>query len=76
MITPNGNDSDIVELYIADASLEDASAKLRITIVAKLRVMRTLALAHLQRAAMAAAQDALTSILRQKFGRLQSLAAR
>ena len=63
-ITSDG-EFDTVQLHISDVPLEDTSARLRITIAAKLRGMRTPSLAHLQGAAMTAAQDALTVIIRQ-----------
>jgi len=63
-ITSDG-EFDTVQLHISDVPLEDTSARLRITISAKLRGMRTPSLAHLQGAAMTTAQDALTVIIRQ-----------
>ena len=63
-ITSDG-EFDTVQLHISDVPLEDTSARLQITIAAKLRGMRTPSLAHLQGAAMTTAQDALTVIIRQ-----------
>jgi hypothetical protein len=61
-VTPGGA-SDIVLLRLSDVPLDDASGSLQLTILAKLRPLKTPTLAHLQRQAMTVAQDALTPIL-------------
>jgi hypothetical protein len=64
IVTP-ADDHDVIQLRISDAPLDAESASLQLTILAKLRPLRTPALAHLQREAMAMAQDALTPILQE-----------
>jgi len=63
IVTPFDDDHDVIQLRISDAPLDDESASLQITILAKLRSLRSPTLGHLQRAAMTSAQDALTPIL-------------
>jgi hypothetical protein len=70
IVTPDAT-GDVVQLRISDAPLDDESASLQITILAKLRPLQTPTLAHLQRAAMETAQDALTPILTNLASELQ-----
>jgi hypothetical protein len=63
IVTPDAS-ADVVQLRISDVPLDDESGSLQLTILAKLRPLKTPTLAHLQRAAMQNAQDALTHLLR------------
>jgi len=64
IVTP-GVDHDVVQLHISDAASEDESASFDLQILVKIRALKSPALGHLQRAAMAEAQDALTPILQR-----------
>jgi hypothetical protein len=63
IVTP-GADSDVVQLRISDAPLDDESATLRLTLLAKLPASHLPLLAQLQREAMRIAQDGMTNLLR------------
>jgi hypothetical protein len=58
-------DADVVQLHISDVAIGDEGGSFRLVLHAKLRPLETPVLAHLQRAAMALAQDALTEILQK-----------
>lgn len=61
-VTPNATGC-IIQLHISDAPPDDESAAFVLTISAKFPALQTPLLAQLQRAAMKAAQDALTPLL-------------
>ena len=69
-VTP-GATVDAVQLRISDARQQDEDASFELTILAKIRPLRTPTLAHLQRAVMEMTQDALTPILQRLARELQ-----
>lgn len=70
IVTP-AVDGNVVQLRISDVPLGDESATFVLNIQAKLPLVQTPTLAHLQRAAMDLAQDALTPLLQKLAAQLQ-----
>lgn len=60
-----GVDYDVVELHISDAEPGDEEASFVLRIHAQIAPMQTPTLAHLQRAVMEDARNALSSLLQQ-----------
>jgi hypothetical protein len=62
-VTPIDADYDAVQLRISDAANDEELTSVDLTIFVRIRALRTPTVAHLQRAAMEVAQDALTPLL-------------
>lgn len=71
IVMPDDADHDVVQLHISDAASVDESATFDIRILVKTRALLMPTLGHLQRQAMATAQDALTPLLRRLAQEIQ-----
>ena len=70
-VAPFDDDNNVVQLYVSDVERGDASATLVVQILVKQRARLAPALAHLQRDAMKAAQDALDPLIQALARELQ-----
>jgi hypothetical protein len=65
IVTPGGEDQDVVQLHISDAPPDDESATFVLKILATVRPLRGPTLAHVQRQAMQTVSEALTPIFQE-----------